>query len=72
MSFPTKHRMIIKMRVQVEDRVCDQTLPPQLLHPALAKTLCLRASERRLGGHTTYHNVSRTLCDRPTATPDVD
>lgn len=64
--------MIIKMRVQVEDRVCDLTLPSQLLHQTLAEALCPRASERRFSGHATYHNVSRTLCDRTTAAPDVD
>lgn len=72
MSMPTEDRIVIVTRVEVEGRTYDMRLPSQLVHPAVGDTLCLRASERRFTGHTTYYNVSRTLCDGSSATQQVD
>lgn len=72
MSMPTEDKIILLMRVSVDGRTYDLRLPSQLVHPAVGDTVCLRASERRFTGHTTYHNVSPVLCDRTNTTPDVN
>lgn len=64
--------MLLIMQVEVEDTVRQIKLPSQLVHPARDDTICLRAGEHRFTGHTSYMIVSDSLCDAPSATPDVD
>lgn len=60
------------LRVTVEGNLRDIRLPSQLVHPAPGETLCLRAGEHRFTGHTSYINVPMSLCEEPSATPDVE
>lgn len=73
MSMPTEDRIVVLTRVQVDGRSYDLRLPSQLVHPAVGDVLCLRAAQHRFTKHTSYVNVSPTLCaDGPDTTPQVD
>ncbi len=72
MSLPTEDTIRLMLRVQVEGRMHDVTLASQLVHPAPGDPVCLRASQYRFTGHTAYHIASQSLCNRPTATQNVD
>lgn len=70
--FLTEDGASIKTSVTVEGHTRIITLPSQLVHPAKGETICLRAGEHRFTGHTSYVIVSRTLCDAPSATQEVE
>ncbi|MEL6957617.1 MAG: hypothetical protein AAGL89_01540 [Pseudomonadota bacterium] len=72
MPLASETGMHLKMRVEVESRTRDITLPSQLVHPTPGDLVCLRAGEHRFTGHTSYVIVSNTLCDGPSATDQVD
>lgn len=72
MPLVSEDRTILVTRVTVEGQTRDIRLPSQLVHPAKGDPICLRAGEHRFTGHTSYVSVSPTLCERPSATDQVD